>query len=382
MRLSKLTIRDHPILKDMDLDFRDKEGNRYPVVAFVGENGCGKTTLLGELFDYSKSEFVVDKEKSNSSMGEKGFQALFLRQDSLYTKAMNDIYKLITDKVLMKSSDEDSEEGQNAFGLKRDISAVNMLDAFNDERLKELFVSGDCAKISGGGEVSRSINGVKQELDFTMLSSGETEILLKLETLKQLKIGTDMVLLDEPETSLHPRWQKVVIDVLLSMIREEGGQAPQLFVATHSERVLESLLERGDCLIIRLYREREKILAKPIDLMGLLLPKPTFAELDYVIFGMPSYDYHNQLFARYCVLKGISRMLTVDRNIMDSPLFDAEKCKKRWEKPGNHKQVYETLPLYIRNWFHHPSEKHDRPTQKELETSNIFMRELIAFEMR
>ena len=191
-----------------------------------------------------------------------------------------------------------------------------------------------------------------------------------------------MILLDEPETSLHPRWQQVVVDVIASMIKESEGESPQLFVATHSERVLESLIGKGDTLIIRLYRDAGKVVVEPIDLMGLLLPKPTFAELDYVIFGMLSYDYHDQLFAFYSNLMGVSKVGKIDDRIKNTTQYQKEQIAKQWEKRGRHPEVYETLPVYIRNWFHHPGEGHQEPTQEELARSIQFLRAIIRDKQR
>ena len=49
-----------------------------------------------------------------------------------------------------------------------------------------------------------------------------------------------VVLLDEPETHLHPRWQRTYLPSLLRSV-EDGGPAAQLLVATHSPLVLASI---------------------------------------------------------------------------------------------------------------------------------------------
>lgn len=387
MKLNELILQNHPILGDQTINFVNPEtGQPYSIIAFVGENGCGKTSLLTELFLYSKSDYVVSKKRSLTSTGEKDFDALFLRQDTLYTESMNDVYKRITGKELLLSRGDGATGDQGILGLRRNApinvpnQAEEILAAFDDERLKTLFVSGELEKIIPGGEVSRSISGVVPELDFSMLSSGQIEILLKLRMLKNLRVGTDMILLDEPETSLHPRWQQIVVDVISSMIKESEGESPQLFVATHSERVLESLIGKGDTLIIRLYRDAGKVVVEPIDLMGLLLPKPTFAELDYVIFGMLSYDYHDQLLAVYSDLFHAFSVKAIDDKIKNTTQYKKGQIVKRWEKRGRDSEIYETLPVYIRNWFHHPGEGHQEPTQEELARSIQFLRAIIRYK--
>ena len=153
-------------------------------------------------------------------------------------------------------------------------------------------------------------------------------------------------------------------------------------MAPHSERVLESLLGKGDPLIIRLYRDAGKVVVEPIDLMGLLLPKPTFAELDYVIFGMLSYDYHDQLLAVFSDLMDVSGVKAIDDQIKNTTQYKKGQIVKRWEKRGRHPEVYDTLPVYIRNWFHHPGEGHQEPTQEELARSIQFLRAIIRYKKR
>lgn len=78
MYLSHLNIKNHPIIKNLELDLMNHKTNKpYAVVAFVGENGCGKTTILNEIFNYEKSSYIVDKEIPYTIV-EKPFDALYL----------------------------------------------------------------------------------------------------------------------------------------------------------------------------------------------------------------------------------------------------------------------------------------------------------------
>ena len=53
-----------------------------------------------------------------------------------------------------------------------------------------------------------------------------------------------VILFDEPETHLHPRWQRTVLPSIFEAVNElrgNSGSTPQLFVATHSPLVTASL---------------------------------------------------------------------------------------------------------------------------------------------
>jgi predicted ATP-binding protein involved in virulence len=53
-----------------------------------------------------------------------------------------------------------------------------------------------------------------------------------------------VILFDEPETHLHPRWQRTIVPSVIAAInslRGEKGLPPQLLVATHAPLVLASI---------------------------------------------------------------------------------------------------------------------------------------------
>ena len=102
MYLSHLKIKNHPIVKDIDVDLINPVTKKpYSIIALVGENGCGKTTILKELFDYPDSKYIVDKEKME-------FDALFLEQGSLHHNAMREIRKIIDDIIFKAEAFHDA----------------------------------------------------------------------------------------------------------------------------------------------------------------------------------------------------------------------------------------------------------------------------------
>lgn len=368
--LSYIKIKNHPILGDINLKLINPKTNKpYDIIALVGENGCGKTTMLNELFNYNNSKFISDKENA-----ERPHRALYLRQGSVHSNALKEVRKLIDGKDMYPNNSH-INPSENGYQWNNE-KVLEIVDELNDEQVRKLVSENHLSEISCSGIVSQLIDGKKHGYNITDFSSGQQEVLLKLKDMQNL-CNADFVLLDEPETSLHPRWQRQIIGILREMMDDGNGQIPQIFLATHSEKVLESLIENENALIVRLFKKDGTISTESIDQMSLVLPKVTFAELDYVIFNIESYEYCNELFDNLEWKLSAKGNYGVDRAIQRSEYYDEKRHFKEWKSDIPKKGSTFTLPVYVRNYFHHPKDRIP-PTKDELIEAIKLLKKIVS----
>ena len=365
MALKYLIIKNHPILKNIDVSFLNKEGKPYHYILLIGENGVGKSTLLNEIYNYEQSSYIENKEEGEH-------KALFLRQDSKFSHALNEISAFISkDKVPYPFSTSDTKEIL-------DIDLAKIFASLHSDRLYEVSNKQKHFNLSSGHAVTKLITNKEYDLDLSNFSSGEQEMLLKFSLLKNLEKSVNSVLIDEPETSLHPRWQLEIIPLLKKILTDDEDR--QVYIATHSPFILKSCLQLNDFLIIAMRRLEEGIDIKRITHLDLALSYVSDDEINYLIYHLPSFIYHDLLFNE--LLERIrtdenDSILVADRYIRNHPYYLENKNKyKRVWKSENKNVGSKTLPSYIRNYFHHPK-KHLSVDELDLISSIELLRYLL-----
>ncbi|MCP4137750.1 MAG: ATP-binding protein [bacterium] len=76
-------------------------------------------------------------------------------------------------------------------------------------------------------------NSSGKEFNITGLSSGEKQLFFRIMALKMVEANNSIILVDEPEISLHPSWQQKILKVY-----ETVGKNNQIIVGTHSPHVV------------------------------------------------------------------------------------------------------------------------------------------------
>lgn len=217
-----------------------------------------------------------------------------------------------------------------------------------------------------------SKNGTNIEI--TELSSGEKQIVFRgIQLLKNRGILEDMpVFIDEPELSMHPKWENLILNYYRSICSKNNIQSSQLFIVTHSEHILSSALNDEESCIIKMPENNEYPPEKfywsgP----GQILPTVTIGEIKYSIFGMYTIDFHISL---YGALQSLTGKTSIDgENGIDGWLKSRGAPLKSSQYASHH---YETLPTLIRNHIDHPDNEYNY-SEKEFIQSTEFLIEQV-----
>lgn len=323
MKIKSLEIENSKILKNIKIDFQDND-KVLDTIIVAGINGSGKTTLLETIYkgiknivnsnkEICKFEFQLEENEKIVFNNEKDFfqklnlydyyknnQPDYFNSEEFYSK-LN-----ILPKIIYIPSEIKFDQITNAVtNMKKEYSFLNTIDnniikdvpsyiasrviytANTEENLtmgqarkkvydeiNEIFDILDInVKLYGVSQDEKSmpvfINSLGEKFDINGLSSGEKQLFLRILSIKMLEPENSIILIDEPELSLHPKWQQKIIEVYKRI-----GKNNQIITATHSPHILGSVPnenifilsknEDGKIIFIK-GRELENSYGQPVD---------------------------------------------------------------------------------------------------------------------
>lgn len=296
MKVANIKIGEYKILKNLDIDFTDQEsGAPKKIIVLAGINGSGKTSLLEYIkkkvenlsFDKTGSIGILTEfEKrgySNNSFLVSDIQSLNLNNDLnvnilkskipnyqlkikdlkgvdnfideskknifienlekisskiSYFKTDNYKYKSVTNAIfsfVKKAIFENNEKPQDVYK----IVQSTLDEIFESFKLKIKFGSIDTS--TKGEKESFDVffrNTITDKIPIESLSTGEKEIIMKAFYLKMFCPKNSVILIDEPEKSLHPKWQQLILDVYKDIAESSNSQ---FIIATHSPHIIASV---------------------------------------------------------------------------------------------------------------------------------------------
>ncbi|WP_053956348.1 AAA family ATPase [Inediibacterium massiliense] len=278
MKVEKIKYNGHELFNNLEIDFKDSNEDILNTIVIIGENGAGKTTLLKSIYD----AFDIDErgykelEDNKVELTPALYTATVKLEDNEFGTLYNNLLGSRIDanendpKIVYMPTEinfEKINKVDNTLNFTPDFRNIidqNMtqnIPSFIATKInKEIFKNRDktigevidkvCKDINsifsimdldvqlvGLSETNETKpifrNSLGTEFDITGLSSGEKQLFLRALSLKFLEVNNSVILIDEPEISLHPGWQRKIIDVY-----ENIGENNQLIIATHSPHII------------------------------------------------------------------------------------------------------------------------------------------------
>lgn len=168
------------------------------------------------------------------------------------------------------------------------------------------------------------------------------------------QLSNSLLLLDEPETHLHPQAQEYLKDELIKITKNSENNV--VFFATHSNYMIDK--EHMDrCYRVVKQKNRKTELEK------IKSATSSYSEVNYEVFDIPSNDYHNEL---YGYLADV-----------DQAKLDSLPKTKDWINEKTTKTEKVSVATYIRHSIHHPENTSNiKFTLDELRHSTEALRDL------
>lgn len=156
------------------------------------------------------------------------------------------------------------------------------------------------------------------------------------------ELTNTILLIDEPETHLHPKAQKDLLGELIKITKSKKDNI--LFFATHSNYMIDkNFLSRN----IKVEKNKDETTISQFE-----SKTSTYASVNYDVFEIVSTDYHNELFSRAFALSESKDLTLFDKQI--AILNDnSYKIDKKYKQTKS-KEFACTLCTYVRHQIHHP----------------------------
>lgn len=204
-------------------------------------------------------------------------------------------------------------------------------------------------------------DGFKQFISFLLTVSAEN---------RNKELENTILLLDEPETHLHPQAQEFLLRELIDLSKNDRNNV--VLFATHSNYMIDKE-DLGRNYKVAKHKDDSTVLTK------FESTSSTYASITYHVFDIATSDYHNELYGRAHEMyqnkdlsdKNRSYILTFDADILQKvAAFDPVK-------PYRGEDNKCTLPTYVRNCIHHP-EAGNTFSEKDLKSSTESLINLIS----
>lgn len=314
------------------------------IFLFVGNNGSGKSTFLQMIYNLlSENKSPIGMFKNN----------LTINND---TKLQPSVGK---NKPIMINNFSNFKELSRISSLNLTTLAPPKIASIRKElanqseiKLKETFleVVGDSVLLK---ENKIYIKRGFSEIEDSKLSSGEKQLLYNYtDLLFANENNLTFLLIDEPETSLHPLWQLDYLSNIENLLRDKN--LGQIFIATHSPFIIQGITRLQSLRTSFLLVDSEVEILKSFSINFQILK--SINHINYKAFGIFNKDFHIELFNKLQIQYNEERIEQLNKILIEKGITTCYPSSPD-EKLIGHKSQEESICVYIRNEMHHPGNR-------------------------
>jgi hypothetical protein len=157
--------------------------------------------------------------------------------------------------------------------------------------------------------------------------------------------GDKILLIDEPEMHLHPTAQKKLADLLL-----EEAKTCQIVISSHSPYLLQRLVKFGTTNVFSSTTVGKIEVEQQAAGAGLFPWSPSFGEVNFKAFAMPTVEFHNELYGYLQSKYNFEKFTDVDSFLSSKGILSDHT----WVHAVTGKSHMVSECTYVRHCIHHP----------------------------
>ena len=277
-KIEEVDIDQYKMFHDFKISFKDNT-RILPIIVIAGINGTGKTSLL----EYIKETFPNQSIYFPAGIGNIG-------------KVADEFIK--TFYSLLKNEDYRPRE------------VKEHLDKFMKDIFEGLDLTFSYSHLDKEDNVW-FINNEKHKFKIEELSTGEKTLLSKILFIFFKGYTNKVLLIDEPELSLHPSWQNKILSVYKKLAKQNNCQ---IIIATHSPHIITSAKNEYLRFLIK---EDNKIIVKQ------LKDSPLNRDVNTILKTLMGANYKPN---------DLEELQLKYRNLFDEGKLETEEAKKLEKK--------------------------------------------------
>ena len=343
-----------------------------PIEPKANEKGWEMQGNSGNIFRFSERQLEMSSMKSDQVP--RSFYFNKNREQQIkkgYNSSIGSVFDDFNWRFLKGLRKEEAKDSEISFIDKKELLENEILDKVDNSVIEKIFkVLNEKLKSFGLEEskisfidgnapfdnafLARAIGSL--DIAVSALGSGIEIIisLLFLETLASLSKENIIIIIDEPELHLHPSLQEKLVQYLKMLSKDK-----QIVLSTHSPYFFMNCINDNIIELLITSTNSNNCIINDSSMQIKNFPwSPSWGEINYFAYSLVTIEFHNELYGY--IQNRNKKFRTEELDIF----LESRSIKKtkNWIREKNGGVLIPenvTLMTYIRNFIHHPENKHN-----------------------